>query len=75
LARNEIIFIDRATRGHPPVIRGFNPKTKAARSILSLNQLFADRSDIGLSISPDEKWILYSELDRSGSNIILAENR
>jgi eukaryotic-like serine/threonine-protein kinase len=75
LARNEIVFIDRAARDHPPVIRAFNPATKAVRSILSLRELFADRSDIGLSISPDEKWILYSELDRSGSNIMLAENR
>lgn len=75
LARNEIIFIDRATQDHPPVIRAFNLATKAVRSILSLKELFADRSDIGLSISPDEQWILYSELDRSGSNIMLAENR
>ena len=75
LARNEVVFIDRATGDQPPVIRGFNLKTKAVRSILSLHELFADRSDIGLSISPDEKWILYSELDRSGSNIMLAENR
>ena len=75
LARNEVVFIDRATGDNPPVIRGFNLETKAVRSILPLHELFADRSDIGLSISPDEKWILYSELDRSGSNIMLAENR
>jgi len=43
--------------------------------IQSLNELFIDRSDIGLSISPDLKWILYSQLDRSGSNVMVAENR
>jgi eukaryotic-like serine/threonine-protein kinase len=75
LTRKEIIFIDRATRDHPAVIRAYNPETKAMRSILSLNELFADRPDIGLAISPDEKWILYSQLDRSGSNVMLAEGR
>ena len=75
LGRKEVVFIDRATGDHPPVIRAFNPTTKAVRSILSLHELFADRTDIGLSISPDEKWVLYSQLDRSGSNIILAQGR
>ncbi len=75
LTHKEIIFIDRATRDHPAVIRAYNPETKAMRSILSLNELFADRPDIGLSVSPDEKWILYSQLDRSGSNVMLAESR
>jgi Tol biopolymer transport system component len=75
LTRNEVIFIDRANRDQPPVIRAYNPATKAIRSILSLNEIFADRADIGLSVSPDEKWILYSQLDRSGSNVMLAESR
>ncbi|MBV9268434.1 MAG: PD40 domain-containing protein [Acidobacteriaceae bacterium] len=75
LTRKEIIFIDRATRDHPAVIRAFNPETKAMRSILFLNELFPDHPDIGLAVSPDEKWILYSQLDRSGSNIMVAESR
>ncbi len=75
ITRNEIIFIDRATPDRSAVIRAYNPATRTIRSILSLNEIFADRSDIGLSVSPDEKWILYSQLDRSGSNIMLAESR
>jgi Tol biopolymer transport system component len=74
LTRDEIIFIDRANRGQSAVIRAYNPATMTMRSILSLNEVFADRADIGLSVSPDEKWILYSQLDRSGSNVMLAES-
>jgi hypothetical protein len=45
------------------------------RSIVSLDEVFVDRNDIGLSVSPDGKWVLYSQLDRSGSNVMLAESR
>jgi eukaryotic-like serine/threonine-protein kinase len=75
LTRNEVIFIDRATPRQSAVIRAYNPGTKVMRSILPLSELFVDRDDIGLSVSPDEKWILYSQLDRSGSNVMLAESR
>lgn len=74
LTRSELLFIDRATKEHSAVIRAYNPSTKAMRSIVSLNEIFPDRDDIGLSVSRDEKWVLYSQLDRSGSNVMLAEN-
>jgi eukaryotic-like serine/threonine-protein kinase len=75
LTRKEVVFIDRTEHNRPPAIRAYNLETKSVRLIASLSEVFADRSDIGLSVSPDEKWILYSQLDRSGSNIILAESR
>lgn len=75
LTRAELLFIDRATQNGSAVIRAYNPSAKAIRSIISLDEVFADRNDIGLSVSPDEKWILYSQLDRSGSNVMLAESR
>jgi len=75
LTRDEIIFIDRATASQPPAIRAYNPITHKTRLVLPLNEIFLDRGDIGLSISPDAKWILYSQLDRSGSNVMVAENR
>jgi len=70
-----IFFIDRATGSESPAIRAYDLKTQKTTLILSLNELFRDRNDIGLSISPDLKWILYSQLDRSGSNVMVAENR
>ncbi|MBV9502824.1 MAG: protein kinase [Acidobacteriaceae bacterium] len=75
LTRDEVIFIDRATGSQSPAIRAYDPKTQKTRLILPLNELFLDRSDIGLSVSPDSKWILYSQLDRSGSNVMVAESR
>ena len=75
LTRSELFFIDRGTQDHSTVIRAYNPSTKAMRSIVSLDEIFADRDDIGFSVSPDEKWVLYSQLDRSGSNVMLAESR
>jgi Tol biopolymer transport system component len=68
-----IFFIDRATESQSPAIRAYDPKTQKTSLILSLNELFLDRSDIGLSISPDSRWILYSQLDRSASNVMVAD--
>lgn len=70
----EIFFIDQATGGQPASIRAYDLSSKNVRSILKLTELFADRNDIGLSVSPDARWILYSQLDRSGSNIVVAES-
>ena len=76
LTQSELLFIDRAFKqDNSAVIRAYNPSSKAIRSIVSLHELFADRDDIGLSVSPDGKWVLYSQLDRSGSNVMLAESR
>jgi serine/threonine protein kinase len=75
LTRDEVIFIDRTAEGHSPAIRAYDPKTTKTRLILPLNELSLDRSDVGLSISPDSEWILYLQLDRSGSNVMVAESR
>jgi hypothetical protein len=32
------------------------------------------RSDPGLAVSPDRKWLLFTEMDQSGSDIMLAQN-
>lgn len=74
VSSNEIFFIDRATKDHPAEIRAYDIATKKVRTILTLTELFPDRSDIGVSVSPDSRWILYSQLDRSGSNVMVAEN-
>jgi len=73
VAGGEIFFIDRPTSARPAAIRGFNPATGKARSILDLNEVFPDRGDISLSVSAHGKSLLYARLDRSGSNVIIAE--
>jgi serine/threonine protein kinase len=70
---NEIVFIDRPTLDRPAAIRAYNVVTGKVRSILDLNEVFLDRGDIGVSVSADGKSILYAQLDRSGSNVIIAE--
>jgi eukaryotic-like serine/threonine-protein kinase len=72
---DEIVFIDLARSNTPPAIRAYNISTKHMRSIVALTEVFSDRDDIGASVSPDRRWVLYSELDRSGSNVIVAKNR
>jgi serine/threonine protein kinase len=74
LSSRELVFIDRPTKTRSAAIRGYNLATRQVRSILELKEVFPDRGDIGVSISPDSRWILYSQLDRSGSNVMVAEN-
>jgi eukaryotic-like serine/threonine-protein kinase len=69
----EIIFIDRPALDRPAVIRAYNLATGKVRSILELAEVFLDRADIRVSVSADGKSILYARLDRSGSNVIIAE--
>jgi Tol biopolymer transport system component len=74
LTLDEIFFIDRATTQRPAAIRGYRISTKETRLILPLRELLPDSGDIGVSASPDAQWLLYSQLDRSGSNVIVADN-
>lgn len=74
LIPNEIVFYDGATRSHSAEIEAYNLRTQQMRSILLLNELFPNnRGELGISVSPDAQWILYSQLDRSGSNIMVAD--
>ena len=65
--------VRRASDGtRPAAIRAYNLTTGKVRSILDLTEAFAGL-EIGVSVSRDGKSILYSQLDRSGSNIMMAE--
>ena len=45
------------------------------RQILDMTEVFLDRGDISLSVSNDGKSIFYAQLDRSGSNVIVADKK
>ena len=55
------------------MIRGYRISTKETRLIVPLMEGFRDSRDISVSVSPDSRWVLYSQLDRSGSNVMVAE--
>jgi serine/threonine protein kinase/dipeptidyl aminopeptidase/acylaminoacyl peptidase len=75
LTENELVFIGRPDGARPAGIRAYNLTTGKIRPILDLKEVFLDRGDISLSVSKDGKSILYAQLDRSGSNVIVAEKR
>ncbi len=75
LTPDELVFTERAGKGQPGALRAYQFLSKRIRLLLPLMEGFEDGRDYGVSVSPDSKWILYSQLDRSGSNIMVAENR
>jgi Tol biopolymer transport system component len=75
LTPEEIVFTERAEKRRSAALRAFRISTKRTRLILGSLTGFEDTRDCGLSVSPDLKWILYPQLEESGSDIMLAENR
>ena len=74
VASDEIIFTDGAANGESGSLRAYRMSTRSTRLILSSLRSFPDDRDYSVSLSPDGKWILYSQLDRSGSNVMVADN-
>jgi hypothetical protein len=33
-----------------------------------------ETDESAISVSPDERWILYTQIDQAGSNLVLVEN-
>jgi eukaryotic-like serine/threonine-protein kinase len=73
LSEDEIFFVDRPTEMQPTMIRARHLVTGKVRAILELSDVLLDRPDVGLSLSPDARWLVYSKLDRSGSNVMVGE--
>jgi serine/threonine protein kinase len=74
LAPDEIVFADGGARGQAASVRGYRISTQDTRVILPSLRSLADSRDYSISLSPDSKWILYAQPDRSGSNVMVAEN-
>jgi Tol biopolymer transport system component len=53
-----------------PRLYYFNFSSGISKPILTLEK----RPTMGISVSPDEHWLLYSQLDQSGSDLMLVEN-
>ena len=73
LAGGEIFFINHSVQAQSTNIYAYRIATRKIRMVLTLPYIFVDRNDISLSVSPDAHWILYSQLDRAASNIMVAD--
>jgi Tol biopolymer transport system component len=59
------------SRGPHEVLEFFNFATGKSRALLTPDK----PPNIGLSVSPDEHWLIYSQMDReAGSNLMLVDN-
>jgi Tol biopolymer transport system component len=65
-----IYFIPSADSAGRHFIQFFNFATKKIRSIATIEKPV----DLYLSVSPDGRWILYSQVDQVGSDLMLVEN-
>jgi len=73
-AGDEVIFANGAIKGQAGSLRAYRVSTGGARPIVPFLRSFGDNRNFSVSASPDSKWILYSQLDRSGSNVMVADN-
>jgi Tol biopolymer transport system component len=72
VADKGIYFVNAESKLHP-VIEFFSFATRRVRQIAMMEKK-ASRGSPGLAISPDGRWILYTQVDQSDSNIMLVEN-
>jgi len=53
-----------------PLLQYFDFSTRKSKTILTLHK----QPSLGLSTSPDERWLLYTQVDQGGSDLMLVEN-
>ncbi len=70
LVKGGIYFILRADPGSGYAIQFFDAASGKIRRIASLERSVA----LSLAVSPDQRWILYTQLDQTGSDLMLVEN-
>jgi Tol biopolymer transport system component len=75
LTGNEIVFTDGSAKGEAGSLRAYEITTHKTRLIVPFLRSFGDGRNYSVTVSPDGKWILYAQLDHSGSNVIVAENQ
>jgi hypothetical protein len=69
IVKEGIYFIPKPNSSGIPYIQFFNFATKKVRTITHVGALGAY-----LSVSPNGRWIIYSQFDLKGSDLVLVEN-
>jgi Tol biopolymer transport system component/DNA-binding winged helix-turn-helix (wHTH) protein len=67
------IYFATAIAPSQPVIEFFNFATGKITHIATLDKPIS-RSDPGISISADRRWLLFAQMDQSGSDIMIVDN-
>lgn len=65
-----VYFIPAAVEGAPSTIQFLSFATRQARQVLELRR----PPSLGLAVSPDRRWLLFSQVDRRESDLVLVEN-
>src|SRR4029434_380435 len=69
----EGIFFATAVNSSRPLVEFFNLTTGKTRKITELEKPIATGIR-GLAVSPDGRWLLYTQIDQSGRDLMLVEN-
>jgi Tol biopolymer transport system component len=70
---DEVLFADLAGNNRSATIRGYRLGTGKTRDIVTLPEIESPSEVTSLSVSRDSRWLLYWQLDKAGSNIMVAE--
>jgi hypothetical protein len=74
VARDGICFFDWKDAAHP-VMQFYNFRDRRSTTLYEFPRgTLLDRGNAAISVSPDERWILYTQIDQGGSNLMFVEN-
>jgi Tol biopolymer transport system component len=74
VARDGICFFDWKDAVHP-VMQFYSFRDRRSTTLYEFPRgTLLDRGKTAISVSPDERWILYTQIDQGGSNLMLVEN-
>ena len=70
IVKEGIYFMPKPDAAGRYSIQFFNSATKKIQSVSTINSAIP----ANFSVSPDGRWILYTQIDQSGSDLMLVEN-
>jgi len=68
---NKGIYFEQSIRDRSTSVRFLAFATGKVTTIATIRRPVAD---LGLSVSPDERYLLYTQVDQTGSDLMLVEN-
>jgi hypothetical protein len=75
LTRDELFFVIRNSNAQTSDIRAYGLRTGKVRNVATRIPVEIPLDITELSVSPDGRWGVFWQIDRSGSNIMVADSR